>query len=161
MIKQRDDAINRALKKTKTNADELLSYMQDLIDGIADLEARANAEMTEITARYGAWLNPLRDELAALEKELMTLMKQNRGILFAGTDVVNLQHGSLIREKGEKVSIPKTALEACKANGFNDVIKVVESLDRPAIEKWPDAKLTLIGAVRKAVEEFKYNLKKK
>ncbi len=143
----------------KDKADEILAYMRDIVDGIADLEARANAEMAEITARYGHLLNPMRDEMAALEKEITALMKKNKGVLFDGTDVVNLANGSLIREKGDKVTIPKNALEACKENGFDDVIKVVESLDRPAIEKWPDAKLVLIGAERKTKEEFKYSLK--
>ncbi len=140
-------------------ANELLSYLRDVTEGIADLEARANAEMAEVTARYGAWLNPLRDELAARGKELIALMKKNKGVLFAGTDVIDLTNGSLIRETGEKVSIPKTALETCEKLKFNDVIKIVKSLDRPAIETWPDAKLVLIGAQRKAVEEFKYNIK--
>jgi len=36
---------------------------------------------------------------------------------------------------------------------------VVESLDRDAIEKWPDAKLVLIGAERKPKEEFSYNIR--
>ena len=147
------------IQEIKTDADELLSYMRDVTEGIADLEARANAEMAEVTARYGAWLNPLRDELAARGKELIALMKKNKGVLFAGTDVIDLTNGSLIRETGEKVSIPKTALETCEKLKFNDVIKIVKSLDRPAIEKWPDAKLVLIGAQRKAVEEYKYNIK--
>jgi phage host-nuclease inhibitor protein Gam len=147
------------IQKIKADADDLLNYLRDVTEGIADLEARANAEMAEVTARYGAWLNPLRDELAARGKELIALMKKNKGVLFDGTDVVDLVNGSLIREKGEKVTIPKTALAACKENKFTDVIKVVESLDRAAIEKWPDAKLLLIGAARKAVEELKYNIK--
>jgi hypothetical protein len=86
-------------------------------------------------------------------------MKKNKGVLFDDTDVVNLAHGSLIREKGDHVTIPKTALAACKENKFTDVIKVVESLDRDEIEKWTDAKLTLIGAERKPKEEFNYSLK--
>ena len=146
-------------EKVKTDANERLSYLRDVIDGIADLEARANAEMAEVAARYGAWLNPLRDELAARGKELIALMKKNKGLLFDGTDVVNLAHGSLIRNEAEKVSIPRDALEACKGNGFDDVIKIVESLDRDKIEQWPDAKLVLIGATRKPKEEFKYSLK--
>jgi hypothetical protein len=116
--------------------------------------------MEVITARYNGLLEPLRGEKADLEKALIKLMKKNKGVLFDGTDVVNLLHGSLIRETGDKVSIPKTALAACKENKFNDVIKIAESLDRPAIEKWPDAKLVLIGATRKPAEEFKYTIKK-
>lgn len=157
-----DGAIrDRALQNTKADADDILTYMRDVIGGIADLEARANAEMAEVAARYGAWLNPLRDELAAREKEITALMKKNKELLFGGViDVVNLPHGALIRNKEDKVSIPKTALLACEEQGFKEVIKIVKSLDRDAIEKWPDAKLTLIGAERKPKEEFKYTIKK-
>ena len=144
----------------KEDANELLSYLRDVTEGITELEARANAEMAEVTARYSGLLNPMREEKTALGKELLTLMKKNKGVLFDGADVIDLQAGSLIHEQGEKVSIPKTALESCKANGFDDVIKIVESLDRDAIEKWPDAKLVLIGAERKPKEEFKYTVKK-
>jgi hypothetical protein len=37
----------------------------------------------------------------------------------------------------------------------------VESLDRDAISKWPDAKLVLIGAERKQKEEFSYDIQNK
>ena len=147
--------------RVKNEANDILTYMRDVIAEVADLEARANAEMAEVTARYGAWLNPLRDELAALEKGITTLMKKNKELLFGGViDVVNLANGSLIRNLGDKVSIPKTALLECERQGFKDVIKVVKSLDRDAIEKWPDAKLVLIGATRGPKEEFKYTVKK-
>ena len=159
-VKSTPSLEGRGLGRVKEEADELLTYMRDVIDGIADLEARANAEMAEVAARYNGLLNPLRDEFAARGKELIALMKRNKAALFDGTDVVDLVNGSLIREKGEKVTIPKTALAACKENKFTDVIKVVESLDRAAIEKWPDAKLVLIGAERKPKEEFKYTIKK-
>jgi phage host-nuclease inhibitor protein Gam len=160
-VKSTPSLDGKGLGRVKDEANDILSYMRDVIDGIADLEARANAEMEAVTARYGTWLNPLRDELAAREKELTTLMKKNKELLFGGViDVVNLAHGSLIRNLGDKVSIPKTALAECEKLKFDDVIKIVKSLDRDAIEKWPDAKLTLIGAQRKTKEEFKYTLKK-
>jgi hypothetical protein len=105
-------------------------------------------------------MTDMQKNLADEEKKIISLMKKNKGVLFAETDVVNLVPGSLIRNEDEKVTIPKTALQACKDNGFKEVIKIVESLDRPAIEKWPDAKLTLIGAERKPTEEFSFDLRK-
>ena len=153
--------------KTWIMENEVTKIAEQLLASIALIEqvmetntANYKAMVAPLTAQYQKEIDVLKNNLAADEKELITLMKKNKAILFDGTDVVNLQPGSLIREKGDKVSIPKTALEACKSNGFKDVIKVVESLDRPAIEKWPDAKLVLIGAERKPSEEFKYNIKK-
>ncbi len=118
-----------------------------------------NAAAAELAARYESDIAALKADLEADEKAIKSLMKANAGLLFDGTDVVNLPPGSLIRSAGDKIKIPKTALSDCEAQGFLDVIKIVKSLDRDAIEKWPDAKLALIGAVRKRVEEDKYSLK--
>jgi hypothetical protein len=87
-------------------------------------------------------------------------MKEERGTFFDGTDVLQLENGALIHEVGDKVTIPRDALAKCEELKFNDVIKVVKSLDRGAIEKWTTEKLLLIGAERKPVESFSYDLKK-
>lgn len=118
-----------------------------------------NAIVARYTPAFEANRAVLANDLEADEKALFSLMKKHKGLIFDGTDVVNLPPGSLIHNKVDRVTIPKTALADCKAQGFQEVIKVVESLDRDAIEKWPDAKLVLIGAERKAKEEFKYSLK--
>lgn len=118
-----------------------------------------NAIVARYTTAFEATRATLVVDLEADEKALQSLMKKNKAVLFDGTDVVNLLPGSLIHSKVDKVSIPKTALAECKTQGFQDVIKTVESLDRDAIEKWPDAKLVLIGAIRKPKEEFNYSIK--
>lgn len=141
-------------------ANEALATIKSLTDSISALESEANVEMAAITARYQARLESLRHKQTEVGKDLITLMKKNKAVLFDGTDVVNLPPGSLIHSKVDKVTIPKTALAECEAQHFDDVIKIVKSLDRDAIEKWPDAKLVLIGAERKAKEEFSYDLKK-
>lgn len=140
-------------------ADNLLVYLKSLADDIAAIQAQAEAEIAAITIKHSIPLEALNSEQVAAEKELITLMKKNKAVLFDGADVVNLKPGSLIRNEADHVSIPKTALLACEQQGFNDVIKTVKSLDRGAIEQWPDAKLFLIGAARNSKEEFKYTLK--
>ena len=119
-----------------------------------------NAIVACYTPAFEATRAVLIADLESDEKALQSLMKRNKAVLFDGTDVVNLPPGSLIHSKVDKVSIPKTALAECEAQHFDDVIKTVKSLDRDAIEKWPDAKLVLIGAGRKTKEEYSYNLKK-
>ena len=138
------------------------SYLNEITVRVADIKAiqdECDAAMQEVQARYALRIEARNVLLDSAIKALMQTMKFNKKVLFDGTDVVNLPHGSLIHSKVDKVTIPKTALAACKGNHFNDVIKVVESLDRDAIEKWPDAKLVLIGAERKPKEEFSYNIR--
>lgn len=118
-----------------------------------------NAAVAALSEQFGKTIAHLRRDLAADEKALIAMMKKNKTVLFDGVDVVNLRPGSLIYNLTDHVTIPRNALAACKSNGFLDVVKSVESLDRAAVEKWPDAKLAAIGAERKPKEEFKYSLK--
>ncbi|MGD0278091.1 MAG: host-nuclease inhibitor Gam family protein [Smithella sp.] len=159
MKKQLDD-VNSEKGKVKEDARILLvsiAHTQGIIEQQLD---EYNVQIAKLSAPYEQTIEKLRADLATDEKALLSLMKKNKGTLFSFEDVVNLPNGSLIHNVGDHVTIPKTALADCQAQGFRDAIKVVESLDRDAIEKWPDAKLVLIGAQRKKKEEFKYSLKK-
>lgn len=118
-----------------------------------------NTAATALAAGYDSDIATLRADIAAGEKAIKALMKANKGLLFDAADVVDLSPGSLIYSAGDKVTIPKTALAECEAQGFTDVVKIVKSLDRNAIERWPDAKLALIGAQRKLIEDYTYSLK--
>lgn len=135
---------------------ESISVATSVIDG---LTADYTAAVERIRAEYEGKITPWRAELAADEKDLNKLMKGAKKILFADGDVLKLASGSLIRNCEDKVSIPRDALAKCEDQGFTDVIKIAKSLDRDAVEKWPDAKLLLIGAERKPKEEFSYDLK--
>jgi uncharacterized Fe-S center protein len=160
MAKQRKNtSVIPAKAGIQEEADQRLCEISIYTKRLADLRSEYEMEINEVMGKYADQIKTIDAIIKSGELMLMQTMKKNKGVLFDGTDVVNLSHGSLIRETGKKVTIPKTALEACKENKFTDVIKVVESLDRDAIEKWPDAKLVLIGAERKPKEEFKYNLK--
>jgi adenylosuccinate synthase len=126
---------------------------------LEELHSEYLVEIKKVTQKYSLQLEAFEAILKSSELALIQTMKFNKKILFDGTDVVNLSYGSLIHNIGYHVSIPKTALVECEKQGFDDVIKIVKSLDRDAIEKWPDAKLVLIGAERKKKEEFKYTIK--
>ena len=136
--------------------------LKEIIARNADIEvlrAECEAGVQKVTAQFALRIEAREVLLKSAITALMQTMKFNKGILFDGTDVVNLPHGSLIHNVADKVSIPKTALAECEEQGFDAVIKIVNSLDRDAIEKWPDAKLILRGAERKQKEVVPYDLK--
>lgn len=154
-------------KRTKKQLSDIKNEAQDILSRIA--QAMSTTEQATVdynrivgpmTERYGAFMEEMKQRMAEDEKKLISLMKKNQETLFSDDDVINLISGSLIRNADEKVIIPKGALKSCKNNGFDDVIKVKESLDRDKIEKWADAKLVLIGAERKSITEFKYDIKR-
>ena len=158
---QRNEAEGRpAPEEVPRVADGYLASLSDYKTRILEIESRAAAEWHEIVMRYDKEMEPLRILMEATVLALMQTMKFNKAVLFDGTDVVTLAHGTLIHTFADKVTIPRNALDTCRTLGFSDVIKTVESLDREAVEKWPDSRLTLIGAVRKPKEEFSYDLKK-
>jgi len=141
-------------------ADLLLAdiiYHQTEIDRIT---AAFNEAVADLQTKYEAKVEISKISLEGAQIGLMQVMKFEKKILFDGTDIVNLPHGSLIHAIVDKVKIPKTALATCEKLGFSEVVKIAKSLDRDAIEKWSDEKLVLIGAERRPKEEFSYDLKK-
>jgi phage host-nuclease inhibitor protein Gam len=139
-------------------AEDLLLAIRSARATMAELTASHNTAQQQIAMMYAQKAAPIREALESHEKALVRLMRLAKGSLFAGSDVVNLVNGSLIRNKADKVTIPRDALARCEEQGFEDAIKTVKSLDREAIEKWPDARLVLIGAERKTKEEFSFSV---
>ena len=142
----------------KRASDVALADIADCCKRIDALKAEAEASVQIIQANYGAMLTPLQSQLARDVSWLKDTMKSNKAVLFDGTDIVRLPNGSLIHSVADKVSIPRDALARCVLLGFAEVVKIAKSLDRDAVEKWPDERLILIGAERKQKEEFSYDL---
>lgn len=148
------------LAEAKERAESLLGDIKDLQESVDLLMAECKEAVDRITHGYNEKISPLVEMIQDDDKELLRLMKAAKGALFSETDIVYLDHGSLLYAKGDKVTIPRDALARCKEQEFLDVIKTVESLDREAIEKWSDERLVLIGAERKPAETFNYEIKK-
>lgn len=143
----------------RRRADGYLSEIAAHKTNLLALNSAAIAACQKLEAEYDAKMEPLNILLNAAVMALMQMMKIEKKTLFDGTDVVRLPNGSLIHSTADKVSIPRDALARCKELGFDEVVKIAESLDRDAVEKWPDERLILIGAERKSKEEFSYDLK--
>jgi len=141
-------------------ADEILAQIGLRQRGLDRMTANFNAEAARLKEHFEKDVAGIKAGLAADEKSLIALMKTAKGILFDGIDIVRLLHGCLIHAVTDKVSIPRDALSKCEELGFAEVVKITKSLDRDAVEKWPDAKLILIGAERKQREEFSYDIAK-
>jgi hypothetical protein len=139
-------------------ADTMLECIRRHQAAVERIEARYTREVERWQKECEAQTRAEREALTIAEQSLVALMKKERVYLFAGTDILKLENGSLIHNIADKVSIPKDAVERLKEQKFLDAIRTVEHADRDIIEKWPDAKLLLIGASRKTKEEFGYEL---
>lgn len=139
-------------------ADGLLKELGELRDLVRVMEEKAQADMESIRQRYAVFIQPALERFKEQEKELIKLMKRNKKAIFAEEDKIKLEHGILLHGEEDKVIIPRGALEAIEALGWDEAIKVATSLDREVVEGWPDERLERIGATRKPVEKFEYEV---
>ena len=141
-------------------ADDILGSLRELSGEITVIQADADKEIADLTEEYSALMKPLKDRLKEKEKEIMRLMKAEKTDLFDGKDIVRLINGILLYSREPKVSIPRDALEKVERLGLTEAIKIVKSLNRDVVKKWPDEKLVLIGAEKKASDKFSYEIKR-
>jgi phage host-nuclease inhibitor protein Gam len=147
------------LEEIRRASDVALAFISDCVRLLEALDDEAGRSMQAVTAKYAALREPLWAKLEARVAWLKDTMKNNKAVLFDGTDLVDLPHGTLIRNVADRVTIPRDAPARCEELGFADAIRIAKRLDREAVGKWPDERLFLIGAERRVREEFSYDLK--
>jgi phage host-nuclease inhibitor protein Gam len=123
------------------------------------LKKTATAEVNAVLDKYSEEIGVLESQTKDLDKEIKSLAKKNKAEVFDGKDQVTLDHGILLWGKEKKVTIPRDALEKIEGQGWTEAIKIAKSVDRAVVEKWPVERLTVIGAERKTVEKFSYEIK--
>jgi len=143
----------------KTTIDGVLDELGRRSAELAALQEKAESEIAAVREKYGARIGRISDEIKDLDKEVKKLSKANVEI-FDGKDQLTLPHGILLHGKETKVTIPKGALEKIEAQGWDEAVKIAKSVDRAVVEKWPVERLVMIGAKRRKVETFNYELKK-
>jgi len=145
-------------EEVRKDADKLLNIIGDVSARLKAVEAEAEKELEGVRAHYAKSIDPLRDRLKALDKELITLMKARCVPLFDGKDTLKLLHGILLYNKEDKVSIPRDALEKIKGQGWKEAILIAESVNRAVVSTWPDERLVVIGAKRKEKKTYSYEV---
>lgn len=159
------------MKKTKkqiipTEKAVLLNYADDLLSEISFREdcikghtVVMGQKIEEITKDFETQIAGATEDLKCLEKDLVALMKKNSGLIFDGEERVEVEHGSLLFTIEERVRKAKWVLENLKEHGFTEAVKVVESVDWDALDKWSKEKLALVGTERKRKEVFSWEIK--
>jgi len=145
----------------RQQAEEFLQMVRAHQEILESTRAQAEAEMEEVRKKYAEKIEQEESEVEALDKELVRFMRTNSGALFVGRDQVTLDSGILVYGEKERVQIPRDALAQIKAQGWTEAVKVAESVDRSVVEKWPTERLAVIGARKKTVRTYSYELKEK
>lgn len=139
--------------------DDRLKRLGEITREFETYQSVAEYEIERIRSQYSEKLSEYKAQIAALDKNIKSLTKKNKAEVFDGKDQVTLDHGILLWGKEKKVTIPRDALEKIEAQGWTEAVKIAKSVDRAVVEKWPVERLTVIGAVRKIMEKFSYELK--
>lgn len=149
----------RAENKTLERADHLLAELALSQDILVAAEMAAEVELAKARAKYAPLVAEAKEALASNEKALLEHIKKHRATLFDHTDQVDLAHGILLHGEEFKVKIPRNAVAAIEAQGWEEALKRTVSVDRGVVEKWPTERLVAIGAERKSVETYTYEIK--
>jgi hypothetical protein len=139
-------------------AEELLEMIAKESRELSTHRERVEAEIEKLRHRSRVLLAPFYAALAEHEKELLALMKREKDEIFGKLDRVELRNGVLLHGEEVKISIPRNALGKIEACGWEEAIRVAKSVDRSVVESWSDERLSAIGATRKPVESFSYEL---
>lgn len=139
-----------------TQIDGLLVEIAGKESAVKNLEASMAAAVARATAGFAPHLSQAKEDLKAIEAELVGLAKHHKAALFEKRDRVDLPHGALIRQVQRRVKRIKGMLDRLKAARLPEAIKVSESVDWDTIEKWDAALLAKLGTKRVPKELFSY-----
>jgi len=143
-----------------TAAELVELYMADLLSLDAEIAKREEGAARLIeTAKRVFDATGLKSERETKDKELKKLLRANAEAIFGDGDKAELVNGVAFRADAEKVVIPRDAVEKIEAEGWTEGLKIETKLKREVVETWPDERLTVIGARRKPVVEYSYELK--
>ncbi len=159
-------------------ADDDLCEIADLNTTIAHLQEKCEMEQKKLLAKYAAEIAPFEAMKDRCAKDLLALMQAHKGLIWGDaantalspephSEILRLENGELRYEVSTPVALPRKheALIATLENlgaGWKEAVKVKKSLDKDAVNAWPDDKLTVAGLERKGpVESFDYTLKEK
>jgi len=151
--------MEKTAEQIKAVIDGRLKQLGRATSDLEKLNQIATAEVDAVLAKYSEKIADLDHQIKHLDKDIISLAKKNKAVVFDGKDQVKLDHGVLLWGKEKKVSIPRDALAKIEAQGWDEAIKIAKSVDRSVVEKWPVERLTVIGAKQKRVEKFSYELK--
>lgn len=145
--------------KPREKADAILWGLRRYKFSLQKVQEDAEAELARVREKYQEEISNLEALIAVSEKKLKAIMKDHDPEIFGGSDKVTLSNGLLLRSESYKVRIPRNALPKIEAQGWHEAIKVVKSINRGVVGKWPESRLMIIGAERRKVVNYEYEIR--
>jgi len=152
-------------QKVLAAADRILADIGRAKTALEIREKALAAEIERAKAVAAAGIETARAELEALEKDLKQLAAAQHAVLFADGDRCDLDHGSLLKKAGRKISWPKgerlkAVVAAILARGWAHLVKRPEpAVYRDEVEKLQESDVTALGLARKPYLAYEWEIK--
>jgi len=140
-------------------ADQFLEQAAKLDEALKELGAQAEAEMMPWRQKWDQILSPLREERAALDRQILALCKMARQEFFAAADLVDLRHGFLLYGCRSVVRKSRGVLALLESLKWEEAIKRTAKVRWEVLADWPEARLISCGTERMDQETFAYEIK--
>ncbi|MDY0187815.1 MAG: host-nuclease inhibitor Gam family protein [Syntrophus sp. (in: bacteria)] len=157
----------RAGSADHQRSDAMLAEIAQVTRDLEGMKAEAEARLEKLRNECQERMAPIAARLDELDKNLKKFAKKRSKAIFGereagyiGSLRVDLPHGALIFSAEMRVKKARKVLDAMKELGIKDGIKVVETVDWDALEKWSDERLITVGTERKRKEEYVYEVKR-
>ncbi|WOE69117.1 host-nuclease inhibitor Gam family protein [Hydrogenimonas thermophila] len=135
-------------------ADEVLHRIADLRAEIRKHEADADIAVNRVKEELKQKVEPLLKNIEALEKSLAVYSEYNKEDLFRDKKTIELTFGLFGFRQSTSISVKKDTLELLKQHGFNEAIKIKETVNKEIMREWSDERLSLVHAKRVVKDLF-------
>ena len=139
----------QTIQKLKNKADGYLNELEGLEIQAATTAKLIEDELKKINEKYAGAVAATAEQIKKAEKNLKAFVKKNNADLFGKKDQISLPHGIILYTEGDRVTIPRNALDTIEKLGWKKGYIETKKIDRDEIEGWSDEELTAIGASRK------------
>ena len=145
-------------------ADQTIREIAGIKRRIEGINATLNDTIDRAKAEAETLIAPLATRLAGLENGLLAFAEYNKEDLFADRRSRELTYGELgYRRSTEIAAVPRGSMAQVLGKlhelGFEEGIRVNESVNKDVLRTWPDERLELVGARRVEKDTFWYEIK--
>ena len=116
------------------------------------------AEIDAVKSKYVADVRTLEATIDAIDKQIRDIIKSNKDELFVSTHRCELKNGAVLYQFQWRVKRARGVLKKLKELGYEEAIKVSESVRWDMLEKWPEEKLNMVGTLKILKESFEYEI---
>ncbi|MDR2055634.1 MAG: host-nuclease inhibitor Gam family protein [Desulfovibrio sp.] len=140
-------------------AEGALAEMAALVRKMAQAKLAMQEECDAAKAKANDIITPLEARHKELDAALKKWATMNKSVLFAERKTLDLAFGVIGFIASTKIKQMNGMSEAdtlakLKQFGFVEGIRVMETPDKEAMEKWPDDRLALVGCVRSTTDKW-------